>query len=241
MTAVRYTAQFFDDIDNASRSAAGVIVPCAFELFHPGSVADVGCGLGAWVAAFLEGGADAIGVDGDYVNPDQLQIPRDRFLSRDLTLPLRMDRRFDLVSCVEVAEHLPSERAQSFVSDLCALAPIVMFGAAIPGQGGNGHVNEQWPEYWRDIFATFEYRQIDCFRHRFWYDRRVAAWYAQNLFLYAHKSVVGTYAHLHHEWPLSAVHPFYFAGRVQPTPWKLLPAFLKASRVFISRSLRLQR
>lgn len=60
-----------------------------------------------------------------------------------------MNRAFDLAVTVEVAEHLPSSRAQSFVADLVHLASAIAFSAAIPGLGGTKHINEQWPDYRR--------------------------------------------------------------------------------------------
>ena len=55
---------------------------------------------------------------------------------------------------LEVAEHLSPGRAESFISDLCQAAPVVLFGAAIPGQGGVGHLNEQWQSYWANLFEA---------------------------------------------------------------------------------------
>ena len=57
---------------------------------------------------------------------------------------------FDLVVSLEVAEHLPKECADIFVDSLVRLGPIILFSAAIPQAGGTCHINEQWPEYWRN-------------------------------------------------------------------------------------------
>ncbi len=221
-----YNSKFFQEITDASTTSASIVVPCVVELLQPIKVLDIGCGLGAWVNEFLQCGCDAYGVDGPYVRLDQLLIPRERFIAHDLRTPLTIRGTYDLVTCMEVAEHLPQARAKSLVSDLTSLAPIVIFGAAIPGQGGRGHINEQWPEYWRDLFAAVQYSLVDCFRHRFWYDNRVASWYSQNLFLYTHNSIASKYQGLHREAPLSAVHPKFFANRVQASPWKLFPALV---------------
>jgi hypothetical protein len=85
--------------------------------------------------------------------------------------------------CVEVAEHLPASGAPSFVADLARLAPVVAFSAAIPGQGGEGHVNEQWPEYWERLFAASGYRVVDALRRPFWRHPDGPAYVAQNLLL----------------------------------------------------------
>ena len=94
------------------------------------------------------------------------------------------EERFDLAITLEVAEHLPPERAAGFVEELCTLAPIVLFSAAIPDQGGTHHLNEQWPEYWVAEFSRLNYRPIDAIRPRIWTDPEIYWWYRQNCLLF---------------------------------------------------------
>ena len=160
------------------------------ELLRPSSVVDVGCGQGEWLAAFAElGVAEYHGVDGAYVADDQLLIPRERFTRHDLTQPLTLGRRFDVALSLEVGEHLPARAAAEFVRGLIALAPAVVFSAAVPGQGGVHHVNEQWPWYWKELFARYGYVQLDPFRQRLWKNPDVVVYYQHNLFLYVDPAV----------------------------------------------------
>ena len=70
---------------------------------------------------------------------------------------------------LEVAEHIPPECADIFVESLTwGLAPVIMFSAAVPGQGGTLHLNEQWPAYWASKFAQHGYVLIDCLRPQLW-------------------------------------------------------------------------
>jgi SAM-dependent methyltransferase len=156
------------------------------DLVRPGSVLDVGCGHGTWLAAFVRAGATTIaGVDGPHVAPGDLEIPTDAFEPHDLTAPLALGRTFDLVVSLEVGEHLPAAVAPAFVASLVAHAPVVLFSAAIPFQGGAGHVNERWPSYWAELFARHGYEPFDVVRPAVWSDPNVAFWYAQNTVLYA--------------------------------------------------------
>src|SRR5436309_14636146 len=140
-----YTKEFCKSHTAGSRQSAEAIVPLVFALLKPQSVIDVGCGLGTWLSVFEEFGVkDVFGIDGDHVDRSMLQISNERFTAFDLKKPIQIDRRFDLVVSLEVAEHLPKDCAKTFVHSLTRLGPVILFSAAIPFQGGRAHLNEQW-------------------------------------------------------------------------------------------------
>src|SRR5271154_6290276 len=97
-------------------------------------------------------------LDGTYVDASKLLIDKAYFSAVDLRKPLSIDGHFDLALCLEVAEHLPVQRATNLVKTLTTAAQVVLFSAGIPGQGGTGHVNEQWPKYWRQLFEAEGFR-----------------------------------------------------------------------------------
>lgn len=180
-----YSAEFYRDLDQTSGPSAARVLPLVVSLLPVRSVVDVGCGDGSWLSAFSALGVDDIvGVEGPWISPQQLKIPTDKVRRMRVDQAVRLDRRFDLAMSLEVAEHLPPARAESFVSDLVALAPCVLLSAAIPGQGGHHHENEQWPSYWAAFFARHGYAAVDCLRPQLWSDGNVAWWYRQNLILF---------------------------------------------------------
>jgi SAM-dependent methyltransferase len=190
---------YHEQLDGSIRSARQV-VPLVVQWFAPQSVIDVGCGTGAWLSAFRERGiTDIIGVDGGWIDPGLLRIPSECFLSADLAQPLRLTRQFDLVLSVEVAEHLPADCAESFVESLVCLGPVVLFSAAIPHQGGENHVNLQWPDYWISRFDGRGYRVIDCIRRRIWNNAEIEWWYAQNMMLFVRHDYVDRFPELRRE------------------------------------------
>jgi SAM-dependent methyltransferase len=179
------------------------------------SVLDIGCGIGTWLRVFQDLGThDVRGVDGDYVNQNALLIDSSRFTSHDLEQPLHLGRCFDLVVSLEVGEHLHRRHAQTYVDSIVRHANRVLFSAAIPGQGGTNHVNEQWPEYWIELFASRGFRCLDPFRQKFWHEHEIDACYRQNLLLFAEASKLDQDTTLCHtpEPPLgwSLVHPQVF-------------------------------
>lgn len=182
-----YDALFFDYIQTGSSRSAKVALPILLAELPIDSVLDVGCGAGAWLHEYAA--LDIIdywGVDGDYVQRDRLLIPHDRFLARDLAQPFTLDRHFDLVQCLEVAEHLPKDRAAVLVDNLTRHGNRVLFSAAAPGQGGEYHVNEQPYEYWRDLFAERNYRLFDWLRPQLQQRSEVEPWYRYNSLLFVH-------------------------------------------------------
>jgi SAM-dependent methyltransferase len=180
-----YSREFYSDLDAGSAVSADVIVPILLSVFPASSVIDIGCGTGTWLQAFARNGVtDYIGIDGMYVPPDLLKIPADRFRAADLQRLLDVGRRFDIACSLEVAEHLPSDCAKQFVELLTKAAPVVLFSAAVPHQGGTGHINEQWQSYWSDLFSACGYSALDCIRPAVYGDKRVEWWYRQNTLVY---------------------------------------------------------
>ena len=145
-----YDVTFLRYMESSGRPSAAAIVPLLQQMLPIASVVDVGCANGAWVAEWLRRGvSDAVGVDGEYVDQSSLVIPPECFHAADLSRPFSLGRRFDLVQCLEVGEHIPAEYADVFVGNLVDHGNLVLFSAATPGQGGEYHVNEQPMEYWR--------------------------------------------------------------------------------------------
>jgi hypothetical protein len=192
--AEHYSDRFFDATEQTSHRSAQEVVPIVRTLVPFRSVVDVGCGRGAWLHVFGEHGAERIvGYDGEYVGVERLLIPRTCFRVADLSKPFQIDGRFDLAVCLEVGEHLPARRARGLVEALCKAAPAVLFSAAIPGQGGTYHINEQWPIYWELFFNACGYIKRDCIRPRIWNDQRIAWWYRRNMFLFIDNAVSDKY------------------------------------------------
>ena len=164
-----------------------LLLPLVFERVRPRSVVDVGCGIGTFLQVCKDlGVSEVLGVDGDWVDRSLLfgHISPDEFRVVDLTSgsPLELPKH-DLAICLEVAEHLDESHAATLVQSLVAASDCVLFSAAIPGQGGQHHVNEQWPEYWAAQFAAHDYILADVIRPMVWAEPRISFWYRQNCFL----------------------------------------------------------
>ena len=186
MTDHVYNTDFYDYIDDGSRASARTVAPLLLAEMRIDSLLDVGAGHGAWASEWIAAGvSDVLAIDGDYVKSDQLVIPATNFRSADLSTPLDLGRKFDLVQSLEVAEHLPHAKAAMFIETLTRHGDVVLFSAAVPHQGGEHHVNEQPPEYWRQLFGKAGYAAFDWLRPRLADQKQVKGWYRYNSFLYA--------------------------------------------------------
>jgi SAM-dependent methyltransferase len=186
MTESPYTADFFKTDLAHSYASAKRIVPLVLGILPVRSVLDVGCGRGDFLRAFLEAGvADITGLDGAHVPRDQLVIDESVFHAVDLAHGFDFGRRYDLVVSLEVAEHLPADSADAFVDSLVRHGSVILFSAAVPQQGGTGHLNERWPSYWATRFGRHGYKLYDLLRPMIWDDQQVAWWYRQNTLLFA--------------------------------------------------------
>ena len=169
-----------------NEKAANQIVPFIMSAYHPESVADIGCGTGTFLKIFKEHGVSKVcGIDGGWVNRELLfeNITKDEFIEADLEKDLKLDQKFDVVLCLEVAEHLNEQSSDILINNLVNAGDTILFSAAIPYQGGQNHLNEQWTEYWVNKFSKHSYFFYDEIRPLIWKNPEIFWWYRQNIFV----------------------------------------------------------
>lgn len=226
--------------DHESRGSANIVVPLLQRLLRPASVVDVGCGVGIWLRRFqAEGVTDICGYDGTWVDARLLQIDRSQFHPCDFEAGIGAERRYSLALCLEVAEHLTPAAGDRLVRSLCELSSLVVFSAAIPGQGGFRHINERYQSYWIERFARHSYKPFDLLRARLFRESAVRYYYSQNMLIFAGEEKVEAMMELSieqlragHIVPPSLVHPELFERyRVTENhgPRRLATALLRAT------------
>ena len=196
---------------------------------RPASVLDVGCGIGTWLRAAAEMDvADIRGVDGVALSSNKLLFSYEYFSVVDLSKPFNLNSRYDLVLCLEVAEHLDAAASGILIASLIEHGKTILFSAACPNQPGQSHLNCQWPEYWQKLFNQHGYACDDSIRWRMWNDTRIEPWYRQNIFIAVYNpDCAGTEARI-----MPVVHP------------DMIPVMAGLSRYFpqaLARLIRLSR
>lgn len=176
--------------DDASRC----ILAAFAYLDIPETMIDLGCGSGAMCRVASRLGCVSDGFDSA---TDQMTMAGNMSLHRaDLT-----DRHAvltglsaNLVLCLEVAEHIArGEDEEVLLQNVNSTTEdVLLFSAAVPGQGGCGHVNEQPHGYWRnklsdiglveDASLTERLRRVwsEVAPSAWWYGQNVMVWRRQN-------------------------------------------------------------
>jgi SAM-dependent methyltransferase len=210
-----YGTDFYRFLASFAVRSAQRVVPALSAVVPVRDVVDFGCGQGAWLSVWAAAGAAVTGVDGPYIDRRGLLIDPGDFHPSDLASPIDLGRQFDLVQSLEVAEHLPAAKAAQFVDTLTAHGACVLFSAAVPGQGGENHLNEQPLGYWRAIFRERAYCAVDYLRPLIRHDPAIARWYRCNIMLYVREDAIASLAEparsrcvpdaepLEDYWPLS--------------------------------------
>lgn len=199
-----YSESFYANQSDGSFRSAMAVLPELFGIVGvPSSVVDIGCGVGTWAAAATACGVKTVvGLDGAYVPKNNLHIPKECFFDCDLNIKIKsFEKKFDMGICLEVAEHLSEARADKFIEELTLCSETILFSAAIPGQGGESHINEQWQSYWINKFNKNGYFIEFDLRPLIWINPHIEFWYRQNIFYFSKKDSYNSAA------MLDIVHP----------------------------------
>lgn len=179
-----YDISFYLNNRYGSVVSAQQILFVLFQKERHESVVDFGCGTGTWLwVAQRLGCREVLGIDGDYVPDELFMIAKQNFLAHDLSLPVRLHKKYDLAISMETAEHLPEDAADTFVESICSSSDTIIFSAAHPGQGGDGHINEQEKEYWISKFADLHFHAVpiaELFENNF----KIEQWYRDNIIMF---------------------------------------------------------
>jgi SAM-dependent methyltransferase len=129
--------------------------------FHPTSALDAGCAMGFLVEALRKRGVDASGFDvSEYAISQVDESVAEHCRVASLTEPL--PGRYDLITCIEVIEHLPPQEADAAIANLCAATDRLVLSTTPGDFGEPTHLNVQPPEVWSAKLAQHGFlRDLD--------------------------------------------------------------------------------
>ena len=172
--------------EEKTRYAAEKILLIVMKNFKVKTAVDFGCGTAIFLKFLKDNGVSVNGLDRDNNDKRILAITEEEFIQADLTKPVHLGKKYDLSISLEVAEHLPESSAETFITSLCEASDVVLFSAAVKGQGGVGHINEQFLSYWQKIFLKKGYFMLDIIRPEIWNDENIPPYYRQNAVVFVH-------------------------------------------------------
>ena len=180
-----YDSSFYGWVNDTASFSAVELLPIINQYILPKSVIDVGCGRGAWLRAWKDlGDISVLGIDGAYVLNGEILIDRNEFVAADLNLNLPAVGTYDLLQCLEVAEHLDPATSELFISRITKYSDYILFSAAQPGQGGENHINERPLSFWASLFRENGFQCYDFLRILLYKNKKISKWYKYNILLF---------------------------------------------------------
>jgi len=134
------------------------------ERYNPFRVIDAGCGIGLLVDCLLSMGMRALGFDSSeyavqeahkqgllhYVAPSSLEFMDD------------LKWHADFVSCIEVLEHIPEDKANVCIKNLCNMSTqYILFSSSPDDLTEPSHINVQPEDYWLKLFNAHGFEKVD--------------------------------------------------------------------------------
>jgi len=134
------------------RNFFGAVADAIVTQLNPTTVLDAGCAKGFLVAALRERGVDAVGFDLSEVAVEGApEAAKGHVRVGSLTEPI--EGRYDLITCIEVIEHLDPADAARAVANLSGASDRVLLSSTPADRDEPTHVNIQPPERWSQLFA----------------------------------------------------------------------------------------
>ena len=219
-----------NSMNQPTADSSEIITKTINLLINTDSVIDIGCGGGEWLASFQKNGTkNIVGIDGPWVlELKNLSVKKSDIEIADLSSERNLNEiknnhsgKYNLAVSLEVGEHLPRIISEKYIETLTSLAPVVLFSAAVPYQGGLNHINEQWPDYWRDIFKKNNFECADVIRPIIWDNKKILPHYKQNIFIY-----YSSKSRLINPIILESKNDNCFS-KIHPDNWELLHSYFK--------------
>lgn len=225
-----YNKNFYRTRDKRTIHAARTILPLIFSNYKIKSVADFGCGVGTWLGVCKElGASETLGIEGSWIDESMVSSSF-KMYNTDLTKPIHLNKKYDLTISLEVAEHLPECNSDDFIISLSKSSDLILFSAAVDGQGGTGHLNEQNQSYWVEKFTRHGYTCKDFIRSKIWNDKKIDPWYKQNIFIFSREQeIVPCYM------PIDVIHPDLFRIYSKPGIFLILKNLLRIPQLILDK------
>ncbi|MBI3818737.1 MAG: glycosyltransferase [Planctomycetes bacterium] len=148
--------QAYDQKHAAWRNHFRTMAETIVERYHPKRVLDVGCAKGFLVEHLRNCGVEAFGLDASqYAISQASEAARPYCKVASGGEPFA--EKYDLITWIEVAEHVPPRVASQMIQNICAAAGEVIFSSTPSDFNDDTHLNIQPREVWDRAFAERQF------------------------------------------------------------------------------------
>lgn len=177
---------FYSEDERVYESAKRIYEVISPYLPKINSVVDIGCGMAAFSKVFQESGVEKVTlIDHPNFKASNCLVKQEfQFIPCNLDKEIPENLSADLLICTEVLEHITKKRSLQVLDFITSCSDIIIFSAAIPRQGGLGHINEQRHEFWIKEFKKREFDYADLFKTKIINDESIFYWLRQNIFIF---------------------------------------------------------
>jgi len=145
-------------------------------------IVDFGCGNADYAKALIDKGKNVDAFDG---NPHTPEMTGGIGKVLDLSQKFDLNKKYDCVISLEVGEHIPLEYEQIYLDNLDRHANrCIILSWALPGQGGDGHVNERPNSYIKEEFIKRGYKSWDDAENLFRYTLTDLWWFQKTIMVF---------------------------------------------------------
>ena len=184
-----YSSSFYSSVTTRAHAASEIVTSIVLKNFSPESIIDIGAGDGIWLSTMAKKGRAR--------RLTAVDLPGSRFgLLKNLEFPVELltmnfedhmlqnHKAYDLAICVEVIEHISTDRALLLLDWISQNCRTIIFSGATTGQGGTHHINEQSQSYWLSAMMSRGLVPCDNLRPALLNSRIVPSYYQNNVFFY---------------------------------------------------------
>jgi hypothetical protein len=184
-----YSRSFYNSVTSRAMLASRLVFEAVETNYQPDSIIDIGSGDGIWMKTFASRTEIkrlcAVDLPGSTFKELQSIDRQIEYKTIDFEIEMLENREpFDLAICVEVIEHISTQRALALLDWISVNCHAIIFSGATPGQGGTQHINEQKQEYWLSKMISLGFIPCDNIRPILSKQKEVPAYYRNNVFFY---------------------------------------------------------
>jgi 2-polyprenyl-3-methyl-5-hydroxy-6-metoxy-1,4-benzoquinol methylase len=191
----KYSQNFYTSVTKRASESSKITAEILSTVIDPRSIIDIGSGEGIWLDTLGNAFPSASNLTAIDLQPHESKYFQEladkgsnfTFIERNFEIDHKLpNTTYDLGICLEVLEHLQCDTAELLAEEFGRKFSVLVFSAAVKGQGGTGHINERSLDSWLELLRKQKFVALDVLRPELKKNRYVPQYYKQNMILFWH-------------------------------------------------------